>query len=279
MSSSKPKQVGSVQTIRSNEPPAFQQPFLQTGFDRALEQLDAPPEYFPGSPVVPFAPQTETALQGVEQRATAGSPLTAAGQQGLLETASGAYLGENPALQGAIDAASRGLVRKFQEAVAPGIASQFSRAGRYGSNQLQSAQDAAQENLATGLRDVASQLAYRDYGAERENMLRAAVAAPTIAAMDYGDLAQLERVGATREGKAADELQDAISRFNFEQTKDEDALERYMALVAGGDFGSRSTATEPIFQDRTSDTLSNIGTAAQIGSSLFGSRGLFPIKF
>ena len=110
-------------------------------------------------------------------------------------------------------------------------------------------------------------------------MLKAAMAAPTMAAMDYGDLAQLERVGAAREGQAADDLQDAISRFNFEQTKDQDALDRYMALVAGGEFGSRSTATEPIFQDRTSDTLSNIGTAAQIGSSLFGSRGLFPIKF
>jgi hypothetical protein len=279
MSNSKPKQVGSVQTIRSNDPPAFQQPFLQTGFDRAREQLDAPPEYFPGSTVVPFAPQTETALQGVEQRATMGSPLTAAGQKGILETAMGGYLGENPALQGAIDAASRGMVRNFQEAVAPGIDSQFSRAGRYGSNMMQNAQDSAQENLATGLRDVASQLAYRDYGAERENMLKAALAAPSIAAMDYGDLAQLERVGAAREGQAADELQDEISRFNFEQTQEQDALDRYMALVAGGQFGSRQTATEPIYQDRTSDALSNIGTAAQIGSSLFGSRGLFPIKF
>ena len=279
MSSSKPKQVGSVQTIQSNEPPAFQQPFLQTGFDRALEQLDSPPDYFPGSTVVPFAPQTETALQGVEQRATAGSPLTAAGQQGILETATGSYLGENPALQGAIDAASRGMARNYQEAVAPGIDSQFSGAGRYGSNQLQTAQDTAQENLATGLRDLSSQLAYRDYGAERENMLKAAMAAPTMAAIDYTDLAQLERVGATREGQAADDIQDAINRFNFDQTKDEDALRRYMTLVAGGEFGSRQTATEPIFQDRTSDTLSNIGTAAQIGSSLFGSRGLFPIKF
>ena len=279
MSSSKPKQVGSVQTIRSNEPPAFQHPFLQTGFDRALEQLDAPPEYFPGSTVVPFAPQTETALQGVEQRAMMGSPLSAAGQKGILETASGAYLGENPALQGAIDAASRGMVRNFQEAVAPGIDSQFSRAGRYGSNMMQNAQDSAQENLATGLRDISSQLAYRDYGAERDNMIKAAIAAPSLAAMDYGDLAQLERVGATREGQAADELQDEISRFNFEQNKEQDALDRYMALVAGGQFGSRQTLTAPITQDRTSDVLSNIGTAAQIGSSLFGSRGLFPVKF
>ena len=46
-------------------------------------------------------------------------------------------------------------------------------------------------------------------------MLKAAMAAPTMAAMDYGDLAQLERVGATREGQAADDLQDAISRFQL----------------------------------------------------------------
>ena len=136
----------------------FNSRFCKQVLIERLNSLDSPPDYFPGSTVVPFAPQTETALQGVEQRATAGSPLTAAGQQGILETASGEYLGENPALQGAIDAASRGMVRN-QEAVAPGIDSQFSRAGRYGSNQLQTAQDAAQENLATGLRDLSSQLA------------------------------------------------------------------------------------------------------------------------
>lgn len=59
-----------------------QQPFLETGFQRAqTDVLDRPETFFPGSTVVPFDPRTTEALGLMETRARAGSPLTTAGQQ------------------------------------------------------------------------------------------------------------------------------------------------------------------------------------------------------
>jgi hypothetical protein len=279
MSDDGPRQTGTTQVVKNEAPWEGQQPYLTTGFERAREQLDEPAEFYPNSTVVPYAPQTEVALGLTEQRALGGSPLLRAGQGALQDTAEGRYLNANPHLQNAINAASQGMVRNYATAVAPGLNSQFSGAGRYGSNQQREMHNTAQQNLARELGNVSSQMSYRDYENERQNMLRAGVAAPQVAAADYVDYGQLERVGGMREGKAADELQEQIARFNYEQTSERDALDRYMALVAGGSYGGNTVTQQPLFQDRTSNTLGNIATVAGIGGSLFGSGGAFPNLF
>lgn len=74
------------------EPPAFQQPFLESGLREAQRLYQAgPQQYFPRPTYVPFAQQTEQALGLQEQRALQGSPVTQAAQGLAAQT-----LGQRP---------------------------------------------------------------------------------------------------------------------------------------------------------------------------------------
>ena len=142
--------------------------------------------------------------------------------------------------------------------------------------------DRAQENLASQFGDVGTQMAFGDYGMQRQGydtekarQMAAATAAPGMAAQDYVDPGQLLSVGAAKEGQAASQLQEDINRFNLEQNAEQKALADYMALVAGGQYGGTSSTSTPIYQDTSSNVLGNIAQLAGVGGSLFGGMGPF----
>jgi hypothetical protein len=254
---------GSQTTVQRTEPWSGQIPYLLGDakkdiaglFPEANRLYGQPgPLYYPGQTVAPFSPEHEMALNAQAARALYGSPLTAAGGDELQRTLGGGYLNGNPYLQNAIDAASRGLVRNYQNAVAPGIDSSFSLAGRYGSGAHQAAQSAAQQNLAA---------------AERGNMLNALNLVPGYAAQDYNDIAQLNAVGQTREQMAQSLINDQIARWNFEQQQPADKLRQYAALVQGN-FGSTQTTTAPY--SAGTGILGGAASGAGIGSA-FGPWG------
>ena len=290
MKSSRPQQTGTQVVTQTNDPWSGQQPFLETGFQRAqTDVLEKPETFFPGSTVVPFDPVTTEALGSIESRARAGSPLVPTAQEAIRSAASGELLEQNPFLsqtnpylQDAIDAATQGITRNYQSVVEPGIDAAFSSRGRYGSGLQAEAIDRAQENLADQLADVGTQMAFGDYGlqrqaydTERARQMAAAQVAPGLAAQDYVDPGQLLSVGAAREGQAAAQLQEDINRFNLEQTAQKKALADYMALVAGGQYGGTSSTSTPIYQDTSSNVLGNIAQLAGVGGSLFGGMGPF----
>ena len=290
MKSSRPQQTGTQVVTQTNDPWSGQQPFLETGFQRAqTDVLEKPETFFPGSTVVPFDPVTTEALGSIESRARAGSPLVPTAQEAIRSAASGELLEQNPFLsqtnpylQDAIDAATQGITRNYQSVVDPGIDAAFSSRGRYGSGLQAEAIDRAQENLADQLADVGTQMAFGDYGlqrqaydTERARQMAAASAAPGLAAQDYVDPGQLLSVGAAREGQAASQLQEDINRFNLEQNAEKKALADYMALVAGGQYGGTSSTSTPIYQDTSSNVLGNIAQLAGVGGSLFGGMGPF----
>ena len=216
MSSDSPS--GQSTTIQNSEPWAAQQPYLETGFKKAEEQLNKPMEYYPNSTVVPFSNQTSQALDMYENRATAGSPLTQTAQNTVLDTTRGKFLdGGNPYLQNAINTAAQPVTENFMKSVMPSTNAAFSSAGRYGSGMHASAMDTAQQNLGRSLSDMAGSMAYQNYGDERNRQMAAASISPQLAQADYADIGQLERVGQIRENQAGAELQDDISRFNFGQ--------------------------------------------------------------
>jgi hypothetical protein len=240
-------------TVQKSEPWSQQIPYLlgdpKKGiagiFPEANRLYQSPgPLYFPGQTVAGFSPEREAALQAQAERARTGSPLTAAGAAEIGRTLGGGYLNGNPHLQNAIDAASRGATRNYRSAVAPGIDSAFSRAGRYGSGAHVSAHDAAQQNLAAQLGDIAGSLGYQTYAAERANMLNALNAAPAYAQQDYADIARLDAVGRAREAMAQALINDQVARWNFEQQTPADKLRQYAALVQGN-FGGTVATTQP----------------------------------
>jgi hypothetical protein len=240
-------------TIAKSEPWVQQIPYLVGDpkksipglFPEANRLLQSPgPLYYQGQTVADMSPERAAALAAQAARARNGSPLMAAGQAELGKTLGGAYLNANPYLQSMIDVATHGVTRNYQDTVSPGIDSAFSLAGRYGSGAHVAAHDAAERNLATQLGDIAGNLGYQGYAAERNNMLNALNAAPAYAQADYGDIAQLADVGRQREAAAQALINDQIARWNFEQQQPADKLAQYAQLIRG-DFGGTTTTTQP----------------------------------
>lgn len=222
---------GQTQTVQGSSAPwEGQQGYLKTGFSKAQSLLDKGPyQYYPNSVVVPFSGQTQDALTGIEARARAGSPVQAAGSAEALKTLQGDYLNAgNPAFSA--------MMRRVASEVTPQVAGTFSGAGRYGSGAHANA-------LSSALTDTAGQLAFQNYGDERNRMQQMVGASPQIAQGDYLDLAQLFGAGQQREAKAGEELNDQVQRFNFNQQADDEALRRYMSLVAGGSYGGQNVRT------------------------------------
>lgn len=259
MNNSKPS--GQAQTVVSNDPWEGQAPYLEAGFADAEVLKNNPLDPFPNSTVVPFSNQTQSALGATEARARGGSPLLAAGQNEIGATASGAYLGSNPYLDD--------VVKRATGNAGAAIDARFTGAGRYGSGQHANA-------VADAAAGIGAQVYGQEYGQERGRMQTAAQAAPGMAQADYGDISQLGAVGAAYEGKAGEELQDEISRFNMQQAAPGNALKDYMAMIGGGSYGSNQTQTQPLFNNPWAQGLGMAGQAAGVAGSLFGQGGIWP---
>lgn len=275
MSSSRPS--GTSTSVVSSNPWSGVQPYLTKGFEAAESNiLDNPIQPYPNSRVVPFANQTTQGLGLAETRANVGSPYLDAAQRHMMGVASGDYLNQNQYLDAAVDAAARPVMRNYNDAVLPGINAIFGGRGRYGSGLHMRAQEGAQENLARTLADLSGTMAYKGYEDERGRMMSASAAAPQMAAADYADAAELERIGAVYEGQAGANLQDDISRYLEEQTGARDAAKEYMAMIQGGTYGGSQTTSQPIYRNRAAEGLGAAAQIAGIGGSLFGGQGIFP---
>jgi len=269
-------------TQQANSSPwSEQQPFLKTGFQSAQDNvLNRPLQYFGGSTVVGFDPATEQSLNMTQQRATAGSPLLGQAQGEIGKTLSGDYLNQgNPAFQGMLERSISPIRQEYQQTVVPGLNGSFAGAGRYGSNAFQTARGQAADSYMRNVGDVASGLAYANYGDERGRMQTAAGLAPSLAQADYADAGMLGQVGAAREGQAQAQLQDQVNRFNFQQSEPTNRLAQYMGLIGGG-YGGQSTSSQVVPAGQGSNpllTALGIGaTGTGIANTLFNPMsGLF----
>lgn len=195
----------------------------------------------------------------------------AGGQSGDCQHSERAVPEQQSLPESAIDAASSGITRNYQNAVAPGIDSAAASAGRYGSGAQANMHSQAQQNLAQQLGQVGTAMSYQGYGDERSNQLRAAALSPTMALADYLDPGQLSTVGQAREQMAGQTLQEQIDRYNFGQEEPRQRLAEYMAMVAGGNFGGSSTQTQPYYQPSGLQTGMGVAaTSAGVLGSLFG---------
>ena len=266
-----------VETITA-QPPAFALPGLELASEEAIRQFQAPgPEFFPGSTVVPFAPETEQALQLTTQRALGGSPLVGAAQQTALETIQGR--GVNPFLAGAVQAATAPLFEQFQEQTLPGLRSSFAGIGRTGSGAEQRAIQQATREFGRGAQEQAARLAFGSAEAEAARQQAALGGAPGLAQADFTGIQQLAGVGATREDLARQQLQEDISRFQFGQDIEGQRLNQLIAQVTGaipaGAGVTRGVAQAPgtsRFLSGLGGAASGVATGGQVGS-IFGPGG------
>ena len=258
-------------------------PYLQTGLQRAQELfLTGPqPTFFPGQTYVAPSEQTLAALTQQEQAAAAGAPVLQQAQQAYQQslgqigtTAAGGFLGGSPYREALIQAATRPLTQQFEQTVLPGIASGFSRAGRYGSGAMEQAQARATEAYGRALGDVATNVAAQDYARERGLQQQAQIAqsalaqaAPSFFQSSFLPAQALGVVGAAREQIALQPLQEEIARFNFGQITPRQSLQTFLSSV----YGSPMAASN-IPQAQTNQFAQALGGAGlgYIGGSFLG---------
>ena len=110
---------GGQQTVNTQvEPPSYAKPFLEFGLAEAKDRYTSgDPNYYTGSTVVGFSPETEMALTGIRDEALDPNSMTAQAQNIVQQN----LMGTNPLLSAA-----------FKPAIDQ-VSSMFSKGGRYGS--------------------------------------------------------------------------------------------------------------------------------------------------
>lgn len=194
-------------TVQQADPWIGQQPYLQTGFQQALGNLNNPRQFYPGATYVPFSGQSEAAMGMLEGRAT-NNPLSQGlgdyalgnmsanpglgsvmdqGAFGALQgTARGDMLNANPYLDQMFGEASRAVTDRFNEAVMPSINSAFSRAGRTADDTHGLVAGEAAGGLADALGGMAANIYGGNYAQERSNQLNAATGLGNMGLGLYG---------------------------------------------------------------------------------------------
>jgi len=219
-------------------------PFITYGLNEAQDLYESDtPQYYPYQTYVSPSSQTQSALQGIQNRALAGNPLVTGAQQQLGQTIAGANLGMNPYLANALQGTAGVATQQFYDALG-NVASQSSKAGRYGSGAMSDLQSRASTNLAKELTSRAGELAYQNYANERAIQEQALRDAPTLAQADYTDLQQLMNVGQASESYQQKALESDIGRYEFEQNLPYSKLQTYLSSVYGAPMGSVSTTSQ-----------------------------------
>lgn len=248
-------------------------PYLELGL-RGAEQLflQQQPSLYPGQMFVSPSEQTQAALNMQEELALAQPTTLQAAQEsfmrglgGLGATAGGAFLMGSPYRQQVIESATRPLVQQFEQTTLPGISSQFSRAGRYGSGAMERAVGTATEATGRAIGDIASNIAYQDYANERQRQqqalglqIQSATLAPQIYGQQFLPSQQLAQVGAAREAIAAQPLQEAIQRYQFQQQVPYQQLQGFLSSV----YGTPMAGSQYAPPAQTNTAASALGGAA-----------------
>jgi len=290
----------STQVVTQQIDPSMQ-PYISYGLQEAqrLYQNPSVPGYYPGQGYVSPTESTQQALQFGANRAVLGNPLlpqaqqTVSGMQNTFNpaiqqmqaTAGGEYLSGNPFFSGAFDAAARAAGSTFQDQMQQ-VASNASRAGRYGSGAMGQLQDRAAGTFATALTDTAGKLAYQNYDAERARQeaamgnignlygadyarqLQAAQLSPALAQADYADIDKLYQVGQAQESYQQAALADAMQRYNFQQNLPAAKLQSFLSAAYGAPMGQQTT--QPIYRNQAANVLGGASLGAALGGGPLG---------
>ena len=226
--------------------------------------------------------QPISAMQGLAGGVDLSEPMSM-----IRQTAQGGFLGGSPGLQAAIERATRpaqaaamsGLAQRGRlgsglgsQAVAETVGDIAANISYQDYNRERQNQIAAQQTLADMMRaqygtQVAGQQSLADmmraqygsalqgagflgdvYQQDYARRAGAATAAPGLAELDYGDISRLAGVGQARETQAQRAIDDALRRYQYEQTAPMEALSRYQNLVAGFPMGQTQTQITPYYE-------------------------------
>ena len=216
---------GSQTTTQRTEPYAPAEPFLQDilGEAQNIYRSGAGRQFFPGSTVVPFATQTQSALDlgqaSALEQAGPSQLMNLAGST-ISDFASGA--GQNQYL----DQIRSGITSD----VMGNIATQFGGMGRTGTSPQ--AQQAAARGITQAYAPIAASLSQQERARQLAAAGQLSPLQSQIDARRFDALSQLAGVGASYEDLARRQIQDQIARFQFGQQAPMTQLQNYAGLIS-----------------------------------------------
>lgn len=257
-------------TVQKQEPWKPVQPYLEGAMRDANAMYSrGAPGYYPGQTVAPMSSYSKAGLDALAQRAAAGSPVSTAGQNQLMSTLNGSYLSAgNPYFQGALSAATRPMVNAFNDQVMPGLDSNFSSAGRYGSGAHALASSDAGAQLTDQIGDVASQMSYQNYGDERQRQMQSMMFAPDMAAQDYKDITALQAAGQGYDQYNQNLINANMQKYDYNANAPYNWLANYVGLLGGvpgpSQTGTTTTPRPSVGEQIGGVVLGGLGTAANV---------------
>ena len=248
---------GNQTTIQRTEPYAPAEPYLKDILGEAenIYRSGVGRQFFPSSTVVPFAQQTQQALNLQQAQA-----LEQAQNSQLLNQAASTFsqFAGSPAQNQYLQGIRQGITSD----VMGDIQNQFGGMGRTGTSPM--AQQAAARGITQAYAPIAAQLSQT----ERARQLQAASQLPGLQqGMDLRRqqaIGQLGGVGSAYENLAQRQLQDQIARFQFGQQAPMGALQQYAGLISPIASGLPSQ-----YQTAPSQQASTLGGA--FGGAVAGS--------
>lgn len=250
----------------------FALPFLQNLLQGGAEAFGTPQQFFPGSTVADPS-ETERLAEGqLLNRLFGGTDLQKASEAETLRTLGGI---QNPFLSETVQGAIRPVEESFRENVLPQLNANFIGSGRTGSGAADRATQIANRDFTRNIGDIASNIGFQSFEAERGRQQVASQFAPQLAGARTGELSQFRDIGRSRTADDQARIDEAVKRFQFGQEAPQSNAERLTQLinsitgqlgtqtqrgVATGDVTSQTQAqqTSQQVQNQVVDILRNI---------------------
>jgi hypothetical protein len=266
---------GTNTTTQKSDPWVSQQPYLQDIFSQAQKQYQQPgPQYFPGQTLAPVQPQTQQAQTMAATAATGPMQnLANAGAWGsnyALTTA--VDPANNPFFQSAVQGAIRPAVQAFTDAGGPlsQIRNDATSAGQYGGTRMGIGEGIATSRLQQQVLDTAAGMGNTAYNEGLTAQGRALAFLPGVQQTAAAPATTLDTVGQQVQQQQQNVINDAIARWNYQQTLPQQKLSQFQNVVQG-QYGGQAVTQAPTPQGNP--LMSGLGGAVggyALGSALGG---------
>lgn len=263
---------GKSSTVEKNvDPWVAQQPYLNDIFGQAQKLYYKPgPFYYPGQSV-PGLPGTTQAAQNYLTQAAGGAGQQVAGDAANASnflTTQARDVNNNPALQGAIQAAQRPLIQQYGDAggTLNQIGDQAQAYGQYGGSRQAVAEGIARGRLDQTLGDISARMTSEAYGQGLDATARGLQLTPMTQQAIAMPATLWDTVGQQQMGYEQMLINDAMNRWNFDQQSQWNKLANYQGMVSG-QYGMQGDSE--MSGGGTSPFMGALGGAA-MGAGAFG---------
>lgn len=228
------------------------------------------PQRFQGSTVAPFDPSQilgqDMALSAANDQNTLAR--NAANTSNFWLSGSPWDPSNNPALAGAVTAATRPIMENFTDVINPAIGGEAVKTGGFGGSRQALAQSGAAGKAMQAVGDTSAKLVNDAYSTNVDAQLKALGLLPQTQNAQTAGAVTTSGVGDIRQGMQQALLNEQVGNFNFDQYAPFLRSKEIMALLQGLPGGSTtSTGTQP-GQNKLTGALGGAASGAALGSAI-----------